>query len=512
MAEGGAVLKWTPGGRKGGGEAPPPEPPDGDGADGGDDDAWCAWQPQNDLGNARRLIRRHGAGLVDVEGQGWHGWDGRRWNGREGALMAQIAAQRTAEAIRGEAKAAERESDAPRAAALRTWAKKSGSSGAIAAMQREAAPHLHRLADDMDARTHLLTVRNGTLELGPEVSLRPHRREDLVTHLVDVDYAPGAACPRFLAFLAKIQPEPEIRQFLQRAFGYCLTGETREQVALLFHGGGSNGKSTLLNCVSHVIGDLHATLPIESVLAKQQQSGGANATPDFARLPGRRLVTTSEPEPGARLSESKLKQMTGGERMVVRKLREDFFEFLPQFKLVISFNNKPTVRGQDHGMWRRLRVVEFGALVGRDDVAPVLAALPAEAPGILAWMVEGAAWWYRDGLAPPAAVLEATEDYRNENDPVGRFLAEWCHRGADADGASIAAAKLWRAWCAWCAAAAEDSGSQTLFGKRLGERGVEREKHGTVFYRDLRLTADAEGRLQQGRGGPPAGDDGDPGA
>ncbi len=218
---------------------------------------WCSWLPRNDLGNAQRLIARHGPDLIWLRRTGWLAWDGRRWNRDEGPERAQRAAQATAEAIRAEAAAAKAAGDGARAKALSEWARNSGASGRIAAMQREAAPRLVRGADDMDRDPALLTVLNGTVELLARTRLREHRREDLLTRLAPVLFDEGARAPVFEAFVERIVPDAEVRAFLQRWFGHCLTGDTSEQVVVMEWGAGSNGKSTLLSCLGHVFGDLH---------------------------------------------------------------------------------------------------------------------------------------------------------------------------------------------------------------------------------------------------------------
>jgi hypothetical protein len=171
-------------------------------------------------------------------------------------------------------------------------------------------------------------------------------------------YDPNAEAPIFHKFIREVVPDDEVRIFLQRFFGYCLTGSTKEQAILMLWGEGSNGKSTLVDLLNWLLGDYALVTPFASLLHTDQRRGG-EPTPDLARMPGARLVSAAEPETGARFAESMLKQLTGGEKMTVRHLRQDFFEFKPQFKLCLSFNNKPYIRGQDEGIWRRLLLVPF---------------------------------------------------------------------------------------------------------------------------------------------------------
>ena len=437
----------------------------------GDLDVCCARRPFNDLGNAQRFVARHGDSLLWVEGSGWLAWDGRRWSRAAGARRAHVAAQETVTSLRDEARAV-KASNAARHDKLIAWCRESGSSGRIAALQREAQPHLVRQPDEMDAHAQFLTCANGTLELGSRVLLREHRPEDMMTRLVPVDFE-DAGAPIFEQFLGIILPDTTVRDFLQRWFGYCLTGATSEQVIVMLHGRGSNGKSTLLTCISHVLADFVQPLPFASFV-KDDRRRGADASPDMALLPGARLVTAAEPETGARLSESIIKSITGGERLTVRHLHQGFFDFKPQFKVTLAFNNRPSTRGQDDGLWRRLLLVPFPQKVGPVEVGPVFDALEAEGPGILAWLVRGCEAYHRDGLQVPEAIRGATSDYRTDMDPVGRFLLEWCQNGEAYQAATMPAGTLWDAWVQWGKENAEDPGTKNLFGRRLTERGIKR--------------------------------------
>lgn len=235
----------------------------------------------------------------------------------------------------------------------------SGNAPKISAMLTEAAPHLRRPPADMDRDPMLLNVANGTLDLSAlDAGLRSHDRDDRITRVAPVAFDPDADCPRFREFLDRILPDKEVHVFVQTFFGYALTGDTGEQKLAAFHGAGANGKSTLQNIVAAVMGDYAMTTPIDSFLHNNRKGGG-DATPDLARLPGARLVIASEPEIGARISESVVKAITGGDMMAVRRLHKEFFEFRPEFKLVFSCNIKPTIRGADEGIWRRIMLVPF---------------------------------------------------------------------------------------------------------------------------------------------------------
>ncbi|MBL8659399.1 MAG: hypothetical protein JNM75_06545 [Rhodospirillales bacterium] len=456
----------------------------------GETDDWCARQPHNDLGNAARFRARFGRDLLCVRYHGWHAWDGRRWQRTGGEDRAQIMAHETAAQIRREARAM-RGLDVQRAEALAKHAARSGSNGAIGGMIAQARTYLTVGLDEMDTRPEFVACRNGTLELGAEVRLRRPRREDRITRLAPVAYDERADFPLFKAFLAEILPDPEVRQFLQRWFGYCLTGYAHEQVLVLFHGTGANGKTTLIDVLRYVLGDYAVVLPFSSLLVDDRRRGG-DATPDLARLPGARLVTASEPELGKAFSEAVIKTLTGEGRLVARHLREEFFDFTPQFKLVLSCNNKPTVRGNDEGTWRRVLLVPFEETIPTESRDKHLVEkLCAEAPGVFNWLVEGARWYLADGLCVPERVRAATGDYRDESDPMGDFLRSWVIIGEAAKGQSVAAGRLYLAYEAWCADSMVSPLSQHRFGRKMSDRGFHKEKIGTWFYLDMTLSDEA---------------------
>lgn len=269
-------------------------------------------------------------------------------------------------------------------------------------------------------------------------------------------------------------------------------------------GEGSNGKSTLVDLLNWLLGDYALVTPFASLLHTDQRRGG-EPTPDLARMPGARLVSAAEPETGARFAESMLKQLTGGEKMTVRHLRQDFFEFKPQFKLCLSFNNKPYIRGQDEGIWRRLLLVPFNQrFVDADRLKENPGALPkvkdldkklhAEASGILNWLLDGYRMWAEKGLDIPATVRAATDEYRHESNPVHQFIQGWCER---VSGSMIPASRLYEAYQLWCKENAMEPVKQTSFGRRMSEMNIERETIQVVYYRGLQLNAAAEDKVQE---------------
>ncbi|MFN3077186.1 MAG: phage/plasmid primase, P4 family, partial [Alphaproteobacteria bacterium] len=270
------------------------------------------------------------------------------------------------------------------------------------------------------------------------------------------------------------------------------TGFVSEQKLVFFHGIGANGKSTLLNIMARILGGYAMSLPFASLI-QDDFKRGSEPSPDLARLPAVRMVRASEAEKGSRFSEATIKMMTGGEEMTVRHLNRDFFDFAPVFKLVLSGNHRPTIRGQDHGIWRRLMLVPFLVTITKPDKR-LDDDLWAERAGILNWMLDGTRMWLETGLDPPPEVCQATDEYRSDSDRLGQFLNSWT---VSTDGVRVQARALYDAYVLWCAENADEPVSMTLFGRMLVERGLAKEKVGVMFYVGLELTDEAAAALSR---------------
>ena len=438
----------------------------------------------SDLGNARRLVDEHGEDLRYVPEWGkWLAWNENRW-------MVDV----TGEAHRRAKDVAERILDEARAAAddkLFRHGLKAQSAAGLNAMLAVAStePGIPVLVDELDADPWLLTVANGTIELRTG-TLRPARREDLITKASPVPFDPGAKCPTWHRFLEEVLPDPEVRGFLQRCVGYALTGDVREQILLIWYGLGANGKSTLKETLLATLGD-HAAPAAPRLLLAQQHEEHPTAIAD---LRGRRLVVSHEVEDGLRLDEALVKELTGGDRLKARYMRQDFFSFAPSHKLLLACNHKPRVRGADNGIWRRLRLVKFDVTIPpeRQD-RDLPARLRAELPGILSWAVAGCIEWQERGLQTPPAVLEATAEYRQESDLLAQFVAERCLTG---EGLQVRSTVLYAAYQGWCRENGLDHPlSQKALSRQLDERGFDRTENraGQAIWLGLAVEAASNG-------------------
>ncbi|OAI28690.1 hypothetical protein A1351_11335 [Methylosinus sp. R-45379] len=347
----------------------------------------------------------------------------------------------------------------------------------VAAIERlaKADRRLAATIDQWDADPWLLNTPEGVIDL--RTGARRHARpDDYLTKITAV--APGGSCPRFLSFLDEISAgDAELVAYIRRVFGYGLTGDTREHALFFGYGTGRNGKSVLLKTVADILGAYHKTAGIETFTA----SNSDRHPTDLAGLRGARLVTAVETEEGRRWAESRIKSLTGGDTVSARFMRQDFFEYRPQFKLVIAGNHKPSLRSVDEAIRRRFHLIPFAVTIPADKADPELAdKLKAEWPGILQWLVDGCLEWQRDGLRPPQAVLDATAAYLEAEDAIAAWIDDKCDRDAKAWEQS---SDLFGSWSAWAEKAGEPVGTMRRFSQTLESRGFipQRKMNGRGF-------------------------------
>jgi P4 family phage/plasmid primase-like protien len=430
----------------------------------------CREYHLTDLGNARRLVAQHGHNLRYVAESGYHFWDGMRFTKDQTGHVMRFAKE-TILSLYSRAQGL----DSTAREVLVKHALKSEAATRLKAMVELTATEseVATVISQLDSDPMVFNVLTWTIDLGT-LEVREHRRADLISKLALVEFIPSAKCPMFLEFLNKImKANSSLIRFLQKLFGYCLTGLSVEQRIWFFYGTGANGKTTLVKLIKTVLGEYALQTPIDTFLVK----GNGQIPNDVARLKGARLVVAVEADEGRRLSESLVKGLTGGDEIVARFLHKEFFSFTPSSKVIIGTNHKPVIRGADHAIWRRIQLVPFGVTIPESEQDnDLFAKLANERSGILNWMLEGLRLWKIEGLGDHSEVRLATEEYRDEMDLVGQFLEECCLKKTRGE---VEAGKLFLAFRKWCQNNGKDEISQTMFGLSLTEKGFQRKKDKT---------------------------------
>jgi P4 family phage/plasmid primase-like protien len=416
-----------------------------------------------DIGNAKRFVKAHGARLRYCYRFGcWYVWTGKRWEEDERGCVERLGKQTI---LSWYADAAKIQDDQQRATVV-AHARRCEAAGRIEAMLRLARSEdgIAVLPDEFDCNPWLLNCLNGTVDLRTG-ELRPHDPADLITKLVPIAYDAAATCPTWETFLAEVLPEPAVRSYAQRAAGYAATGDTSEQVIFFPFGSGANGKSTYLSMQMAALGD-YAKQAAPDLLT---YSRNERHPTELADLVGVRFVAAIEVDEGKRLAEALVKQMTGGDRMKARRMRENFFDFTPTHKVFLAANHRPVIRGTDHAIWRRIHLIPFSVTIPLERQDKQLPAkLYQELPGILRWIVDGCLAWQRDGLGLPDAVEKATKEYREEQDVLATFITERC---VEHPTAEVETHALYVAYSEWCKASGEEPLTKRWLGPRLRERG-----------------------------------------
>jgi putative DNA primase/helicase len=417
-----------------------------------------------DVGNAKTLVDLHGQDIrYCYSSAKWLVWDGKRWV-EDSTGEIHRRAKDTAIKVLEAATKVKDDYDRRR---LAMHALRAQSDARIKAMisQAKSEPGIAANINNFDADPWLLNVANGTLDLRSG-KLRPHKREDLLTKITPVSYDPKAICPTWDIFLDRIMGgNEELIRFLQKAVGYSLTGRANEQVIFIFHGAGANGKSTFIKVILSLLGDYALQTPTETLLIKK----GGGVPNDVARLKGARFVAAVEAEAGKQLAEVLVKQLTGEDKITARFLYQEFFEFDPTFKLFLAANHKPTIKNNDHAIWRRIRLVPFTVTIpSKEQDKDLGEKLKTELPGILCWAVKGCLVWQREGLEIPESVTAAINEYRSEMDAIGDFIAECCEVTPDA---KTPFNQLYRRYMNWCLENAESWSSAKEFAQNLADRG-----------------------------------------
>lgn len=410
-----------------------------------------------DHNNARHLLEQHGHNLKYVPTWGWLIWDGKRWQRDCSNLITSLASETIL--------------NSPSTLPPATYGNiLPRIKGMLALASSE--PVLAAQPSQFDTHPFLLNVSNGTLNLRTG-ELKPHDPNDFITRLIPVEYQPGAASSVWDTYLDQITGgDTALRQYLQRAIGYTLTGSTREETFFILYGPGRNGKSRFLAAISSVMGDYLQHVPSNTFTRTAPLT-------TLASLTATRFVTMTEMASDQTLDLNTIKRITSGEP-IVTSTAKDAFPLQPQFKLWLAMNNRPTIPESSIAIWQRIKLIPFSAsFVGCED-KELSEKLDAVLPAILAWAVQGCLLWCQTGWQEPACVKQATSAYRSEQDELVDFFIECCIVGPDR---RVKARELYTIYEAWSPLKGLKALSETVFGSRVLAHGYQRErkKSGNVY-------------------------------
>jgi putative DNA primase/helicase len=414
-----------------------------------------------DVGNAARFVRQHRATIRYTDADGWMAFDGQVWR-RDSDV---VAIQKAVETTKALLKEAAQEPDAQRRMWFSKWATQSQNRNKISAMIELAKPDLRIDKELFDADPMLLNCLNGTIDLRTG-EIRKHDREDYQTKIANTEFHPDAPCPLWIKFLDRVfGGDQALIDYIQRIAGYWLTGDTSVQEIWVMWGDGGNGKSVLLDTLMGILGDYAMPAPDGLLVERRNQEHPT----ELAALCGTRLVVASETEEGAKLRLQLIKRLTGDSMMTARHMRQDYFVFKRTFKVSLVTNNQPRVSENSEAAWRRIRLIPFNVVIPREERDEKLGdRLRAEWPGILAWAVRGCLAWQRSGLGIPPAVAQATKEYRQEQDSVGRFIQECC---VPVERAGVSVARLHGVYERWASMRGEYFLPMRQFGRALEKLG-----------------------------------------
>jgi P4 family phage/plasmid primase-like protien len=434
-----------------------------------------------DSGNANRLVEIFKDRIRYCEGIGWLVWNGKVWMPESDNSASVLQMVKEAQEYLYEDLAELIKAERSTKAAWRHITYSLSHSGLQNAMKLMQATYAIRLtAEQLDSHKHLLSVRNGVVDLRTGM-LYEHKPELHMTQLVDIEYKPDSVAPRWEQFLEEVMPDmPDMPAFLQRLVGYGITGETSEHAMAIHYGRGSNGKSIFLDTLRSLFGSISSVADWSSF--ERKRDGAGSARPDLVRLRGSRLVTVNEADARSSIDEAQIKRMASGDLITARALHQNEIEFYPNFLLQMATNAKPDIRGADEGIWRRVKLIPWTRFFEpheRDHSLGVT--LLGEAEGILSWAVRGAVEWYASGLQEPERVRNATRDYRDAADILAEFIDDAEHGGwlVPEENKRVPAAwtfTLYKVWAGTQGQSDRDMLSQKAFKAALEERGYNAKK------------------------------------
>jgi putative DNA primase/helicase len=426
---------------------------------------------RTDAGNAELFARLFGENLrYDHTSKRWLVWQ-KNWWAEDPTETVMLLAK---ESARWRAQQASTIDDPEEGAKQYKWAVGSETRSRLEATLKlgKSEPPIADSGRDWDSDLMLLGVANGVVDLRAG-KLRSGKRSDLITMHIDLACDSKLSCPKWRKFLKEIfGGDEQLVEFVQRAVGYCLTGDAREQVLFMCYGTGANGKSTFLDVLRSVFGPYAYNLPFSAFELKARSS----IPNEIAALKGKRFVTAIETNESVELNEGRIKALTGSDPITARFLYGEFFTFEPTGKFWLAFNHKPKVSDDSPGFWRRVRLIPFMQQFSEDRRDPELVGkLKAEAAGILNWAIEGALKWQSQGLKAPEVVVRASERYRCETDTVGEFLEDRCNVSPTGQAA---AAAIRDEYIRWAQANSESPLDRKAFSQKLEARGFKKVRKG----------------------------------
>lgn len=418
----------------------------------------------SELGNAERMAASFGDVVRHVADVGFYIWNGKSWAYDSTKEIEKMCANELRKLYKSEEEEEQK------------WAKICDKRAVRTNSIKDLIPLVPAVREQFDKHKYLFNCSNGIINLENGTCL-PHDRTLYLSKISNIKFDNTADCPTWIQFLNSVfkkedgTTDTDLIRFMQKAVGYSMTGDISEQVIFFLVGGGRNGKSTFVNIIQDLMGDYGRQTNSDTFIKKKNDSSINN---DIARLVGSRYVSAVESEEGQQLSETLVKQITGGEKISARFLRQEFFEFEPEFKVFFTTNHKPIVKGIDEGIWRRILMIPFNVTIPTDQIDKKLPEkLEAEMSGILNWAIEGCLMWQKEGLGRPHSMIEATKAYKSEMDILEPFLEERCNVNPLLE---TEAKELYYDYSRWCEEVGEFPLKNRSFYRMLETKGFKKSK------------------------------------
>ena len=437
----------------------------------------------SDVGNAERLLAMYGKIIRYKPGwkNGWLIWSGKHWQSDCSGKIEELA-RKTIKKLQQQGYNLPKDDEhVILKKEIQKFVLRSESDNKIKAMINQAKSHTNITLININKNVYLLNLKNGTLNLKTG-ELQRHERRDYITKLTNLVYDPEKQCPNWLEFINKIfLNNEELIDYVQKSIGYSMTGDANLQCFYICHGQGANGKGTFMNTIKALLGDYAGILKGNSLMEKMGDEG---ARGDLAKLEGKYFVCVNELEEGKSFDEALVKSLTSGadEAVPVRRMYEEEFDMYPTFKMWMTTNKLPKIKGTDNGIWRRVRKIpfeyDFEKDAGKDEKFFENKLIP-ELSGILNWAVEGCLKWQKEGMTIPDIVKYSTDDYRNDMDPVQRFLDDEC---IVSETCKSKISELYDSWENWAKKNNEYVLSSIKLGKKLVEKGFKKVKNTNGWY------------------------------